>query len=85
MDIAAAEAKEQFEAVLAEVARGQAVTITDHGVPVAQVVPVIGAGVVMPPFDREKARQAAEGLIAASRGVTLGGLTIRELIEEGRD
>ena len=35
-------------------------------------------------FDREKARRAADGLRAARRGVTLGGLSIKDLINEGR-
>lgn len=38
-----------------------------------------------PTFDRAKARQAARGLIEASRGTTLGGrLTLKDLIDEGR-
>ena len=39
---------------------------------------------MMPAFDREKARRAAEGLIAASKGLSLGGISIKELINEGR-
>jgi hypothetical protein len=35
-------------------------------------------------FDRAKARQAVAGLIEASRGITLGGLRIKDLIDEGR-
>ncbi len=54
------------------------VTITKRGVPVAKLVP---AG---PAFDREKARQAAAGLRRASRGTTLGGLAIKDLVNEGR-
>lgn len=81
----AADVRERFGQVLAEVARGGAVTITEKGVPVARVVPVIGPGFVTPPFDREKARSAAEGLKALSKGLSLGGLTVKELTEEGRD
>jgi len=81
----AADARDRFGAVLAQVARGEAVTITECGVPVARVVPVAGPDFVMPTFDRKAAQEAADGLLAASRGVTLGGLTIRALIEEGRD
>lgn len=33
---------------------------------------------------REKARQAAANIIARSKGVTLGGLKIKDLINEGR-
>ena len=34
--------------------------------------------------DRMRARQAAENIIARRKGVTLGGLTIGDLINEGR-
>jgi prevent-host-death family protein len=78
MEISTFEAKSRLSALLAEVARGAEVTITRRGVPVAKLVPVA------PAFDREKARRAAEGLIAASRGVTLGGLKIKDLVNEGR-
>ena len=79
MEVAVFEAKNKLSALLAEVARGGDVTITNRGVPVAKLVPI------GPVFDREKAMRAADGLRAASRGVTLGGDTIRSLIEEGRD
>ena len=35
-------------------------------------------------FDREKAKRAASGLREASKGITLGGLEIKDLINEGR-
>jgi len=74
----AAEAKDRFGTVLADVARGRSVTITERGVPVAQVVPL------PQPFDRTQARAAAAGLKALSRRLTLGGLSMREMIEDGR-
>ena len=74
MLVSTAEAKNR----LSEVARGDEVTITKRGVPVARLVP---AG---PSFDREKARCAAAGLRDASRGTTLGGITIKGLVSEGR-
>lgn len=58
--------------------RGGEVTITKRGVPVARLVPVT------PLFDRERARRAAAGLLEASRGARLDGLTIKELVDEGR-
>ena len=78
MNIPVFDAKNRLSALLAEVARGAEITITRRGIPVAKLVP---AG---PTFDRQKARQAAAGLRAASRGVTLGGITIKELVDEGR-
>jgi len=38
----------------------------------------------LPEFDRERARAAGERIRELRKGVTLGGLTIRELIDEGR-
>ena len=78
MEVPTFEAKNRLSALLAEVARGVEVTITKRGVPVAKLVP---AG---PAFDREKARQAAAGLRRASRGTALGGLAIKDLVDEGR-
>lgn len=72
------EAKSRLSALLDQVERGEEVVITRRGIPVARLVP---AG---PGFDREKARAAAEALLEASKGVRLDGLTIRELIDEGR-
>lgn len=79
MQVATFEAKNRLSALIAEVAKGHEVTITNRGVPVAKLVPV------PPTFDREKAREAAEGLLEASKGVRLNGLKIKDLIEEGRD
>ena len=72
------EAKNRLTALLDEVEQGHEVLITRRGKPVARLVPA------SPGFDREKARRAAEGLIEASKGLSLGDITIRELIEEGR-
>jgi antitoxin (DNA-binding transcriptional repressor) of toxin-antitoxin stability system len=52
--------------------------ITRRGKAVAKLVPA------RPGADREKARQAVENIIARSKGVTLGGLQIKDLINEGR-
>ena len=37
-----------------------------------------------PPFDRQRALAAGARIRELSKGLTLGGLTIRELIDEGR-
>jgi prevent-host-death family protein len=78
MNIPVFDAKNRLSALLDEVARGQEVTITRRGVPVAKLVPVT------PAFDRDKALRAAAGLREASRGVRLGGLSIKDLVAEGR-
>lgn len=78
MHVPTFDAKNRLSALLDEVARGHEITITRRGVPVAKLVPVT------PAFDREKARRAAEALRRASRGTTLGGLRIKDLVDEGR-
>jgi hypothetical protein len=35
-------------------------------------------------FDHAKARRAADSLLQASKGLRLGGLSIKELVSEGR-
>lgn len=78
MQVPLFEAKNRLSALVAEVARGGEVTITKRGVAVAKLVPIA------PTFDRDKARRTAEALRNASRDTTLGGLKIRDLVNEGR-
>ena len=78
MKVSTSEAKNQLSALLAEMERRVEVTITRRGVPVARLVPT------GPSFDRDRARRAAAGLREASRGVTLGGLRLKDLVDEGR-
>lgn len=75
--VGAYEAKTHLPALLDEVEQGETITITRHGVAVAKLVPVEGR-------DREKVRKAIEELKELRKGTTLGDITIRELIEEGR-
>ncbi len=72
------EAKNRLTALLDEVEAGDEVIITRRGKPIARLAPLETG------FNRAKARDAAEGLRTASKGQTLGGTTIRELISEGR-
>lgn len=72
------EAKNKLTALLDEVEEGGEVLITRRGKPVARLVRA------EPGFDRVKARRAADGLRAASKGQSLGGLSLQELIGEGR-
>jgi prevent-host-death family protein len=72
------EAKNRLTALLDEVEAGGEVIITRRGKPIARLAPLEGS------FDRARARAAAEGLRAGSKGQTLGGLTLKELISEGR-
>lgn len=74
--IGAYEAKTNLARLLDEVAAGATITITKHGVPVAVLTP--------PGSDRRAAGAAAAGLRAFRAKHRLGGVTLRELIEEGR-
>ena len=72
------EAKNTLGALLDLVQAGEEVAITRHGKRVARLVPDAGGR------DREKARQAAKRIVARSKNATLGGLKIKDLINEGR-
>ncbi len=77
--IGAYEAKTHLPRLLDEVAQGTTVTITKHGVPVARLIPP-------EPVRRPDPRTAVEGLrrYRKEQNISLGGLTLREMIEEGR-
>jgi len=77
-EIGAFEAKNTLGSLLDLVEAGEEVAITRHGKRVARLVPDSGV------HDRERARRAAEAIIEMSKGATLGGLKIRDLINEGR-
>ena len=75
--IGAYEAKTHLPQLLDRVARGERITITKHGVPVAVLTPV-----GKPTSDDRK--RAIQRLIAFRQGRHLMGLSIREMIDEGR-
>ena len=66
------EAKTHLPRLLDRVAQGESVTITRHGHPVAQLVPVENEA-------RDRARQAAQRIL--ERRARLGRTSISELIE----
>jgi prevent-host-death family protein len=76
-EVAVAEAQGTLDALLDLVERGEEVAITRGGGRVARLVPDAAK-------DREKARQAVEKIKEMRKGVTLGGLSIKDLINEGR-
>jgi prevent-host-death family protein len=77
-EVGAAAAKRKFGALLDQVAQGEEIVITRRGKPVARLV------AATPGFDREKARRAVAGILETSKGLTLGGLKIKDLVDEGR-
>jgi prevent-host-death family protein len=76
--IGAYDAKARFSELLERVENGQELTITRHGTPVAKLVPI--KKTATPEERREAIRQWRE----MSKGITLGGLKIKDLINEGR-
>jgi prevent-host-death family protein len=70
------EAKTQLPRLLDEVEQGETITITRYGRPIARIVPLRGR--------RRTVKEAIEAMEEFRRGHTLDGLTVRELIEEGR-
>ena len=75
--VGAYEAKTHLPRLLDEVARGETITITKHGVPVALLVPPHARGMTA-------IRDAVAGLRAFRVRHPLGAVSIRELIDEGR-
>jgi prevent-host-death family protein len=75
--VGAFEAKTNLNALLKKVARGETIQITLRGVPVAKLVPA----------SSEKAEDP-QGVVRDIRklrkGLTLGKIQIRDLIQEGR-
>ena len=76
--IGAYEAKTHFSSLLEKVAAGEEITITKHGNPVAKLVPVKRE---LTPAERQA---IIDNWKEKSKGLSLGGLSIRALIEEGR-
>jgi prevent-host-death family protein len=77
-EVGAFEAKNKLGQLLDLVEHGEEVMITRHGKEVARLVPARGS------FSREAARGAAQRIREMSKGVTLGGLKTKDLINEGR-
>jgi prevent-host-death family protein len=76
--IGAFEAKNTLGALLDRVESGEEIVITRRGKDVARLVPAATG------INRAKAEKAARELSELSRGLSLGGLSIKDLINEGR-
>ena len=76
-EIGAFEAKTHLPRLLQRVEAGERFVITKHSRPVAELVPY-------QPRDPGKVRDAIEGLKEFQRTHSLGGLSVRQLIEEAR-
>ena len=76
--VGAYDAKTHFSELLEKVEAGEEITITRHGTPVARLVPVKKS------YTAAERRAAIERIKKLSKGLSLGGLKIRDLINEGR-
>jgi prevent-host-death family protein len=74
--IGAHEAKTHLPGLLKRVARGERITITRHGQPVAQLVPVA-------PMSAEP-KETIRALRKFRQGRTLEGMALRDMIEDRR-
>ena len=77
-EIGAFEAKNRFGTLLDCVEKGEEIVITRRGKAVARLVPNASR------FDSEKAARAVVAILERRAGVKLGGLKVKELVNEGR-
>jgi prevent-host-death family protein len=75
--VGAFEAKTHLSALLERVARGEEVVITKHGKPIARLVSATAV-------DQARVDEAVAQLRRLRKGTTLGGLSWKELRDEGR-
>ena len=76
-DIGAFEAKTHLPRLLRRVQTGERFVITRHGRPVAELIPFRTT-------DSDQVQAAIDDLKAFQETHSLGGLTVRDMIEEGR-
>lgn len=76
--VGAYEAKTHLSKLLEKVGAGEEITITKHGVPVAKLVPV------KKEVSAEQRVAAIERIQQLATGLSLGGLKVKDLINEGR-
>jgi len=79
MKVGAFEAKNRLSELLRLAESGEEIAITNRGKVVARLVPPL------PDTNRDMALAAVARIQARRKGVTLGGLNLRDLIEEGRE
>jgi prevent-host-death family protein len=75
--VGAFEAKTHLNELLRRVSTGETIRITRRGVPIAKLVP-IGSE------EKKDIATTVRELREIRKGLSLGGLTIREMIDEGR-
>ena len=76
-EVGAYEAKTHLPRLLERVRKGERITITKHGTPIAMLVPVATKG-------QRTVAETIEEILEFRKHHKLDGLTIRQLIDEGR-
>ena len=76
-EVGAFEAKTHLPQLLKRVQQGERFVITKHKHPVAELIPFRQP-------DRDRIQTAIQGLKEFQRTHSLGGLTVRRMLEEGR-
>lgn len=76
--VGAYEAKTHLSKLLEKVEAGEEITITKHGAPVARLVPV------KKEVSTEQRLAAIERIQLRATGLSLSGLKVKDLINEGR-
>jgi prevent-host-death family protein len=77
LTVGASEAKTRLSSLLKRVAAGEHVVITMHGVPIATLVPAASGAKSNPQLAIRRLREL-------SRHATLGGVSVKESVAEGR-
>lgn len=75
--VGAFEAKTHLNELLTKVSRGETIRITRRGIPVARLVPDNEA-------EQKDLKKVVREIREIRQGASLRGLTLRELIDEGR-
>ncbi len=71
------DAKTHLPALLKRVAKGETIQIAKRGVPIARLVPILS-------IEKRDPKDAARQIRQLRKGLILGGLNLRKLINEGR-
>lgn len=83
-EVAVYDAKSRLSELLAEVERGEQITITRRGVPVARLVPATAVRKAAEPSQRQRVSSVFAAMRKEREGVTLD-VPLRDAIEHGRD